>query len=50
MIWFEIVLKLVGNELDFVWKFVGFLSITINKSNWYYWVVLKGTYSSLEKD
>ena len=34
MICFEIVLKLVGNELDLVWKFVGSLSNTSeNKSS-----------------
>ena len=28
MIWFEIVLELVGKGLDFLWKFVGNLSNT----------------------
>ena len=35
MIWFEIVLKLVGNGLDFRGKFDGNLSNTsLNKSSW----------------
>ena len=38
MIWFEIVLKLVGNRLDFLWIFVGNLSNTsLNKSSWNNW-------------
>ena len=48
MIWFEKVLKLVGNGLDFLWKFVGNLSL--NKNAWNHWVVLKRTNSSPEKD
>ena len=28
VIWFEIVLNLVGNGIDFLWKFVGNLSNT----------------------
>ena len=44
MIWLEIVLKLVGNRLDLVWKLVGNLSNTsLNKSPWNNWVVLKTT-------
>ena len=42
MIWFEKVLKLVGNELDFVWKLVeNFSNTSFNKSSWNNWVVLK---------
>ena len=51
MIWFEIVLKFVGNRLDFVWKFVGNLSDTsLNKGSLNNWVVLTRTDSSPEKD
>ena len=42
MVWFEIVLKLVGNGLDLVWKYVGNLSNTsLSKNSWNNWVVLK---------
>ena len=42
MIWFEIVLKLVENGLDFLLTFVGNLSnLSINKRSWNNWVVLK---------
>ena len=51
MIWFEIILKLVGNGLNFVSKFVGNLSNTIlNKHSWNNWLILKRTDSSHEKD
>ena len=41
MIWFEIVLKLIGNRLDIFWKFVVILSdISLNKSSWNNWLVL----------
>ena len=51
MIWFEIVLKPVGNRMDIVWKFIRNLSNTsLNKSSWNNWVVLKRTDSSPEKD
>ena len=44
MIRFEIVLELVVNGLDFVWKLVGNLSKTsLDKSSWNYWVILKRT-------
>ena len=50
MIGFEIVLKLVGNELDLVWKFVVILSNTIlNKTSWNNWLVLKRTDSSPDR-
>ena len=51
MIWVEIVLKLVRNRLDFVWKFVGnFSNTSLNKSSWNNWLVLKRTDTSPEKD
>ena len=51
MIWFEIVLKFVGNGLDFVWKFIVNLSDTsLNKSSWNNWLFLKRTDSNPEKD
>ena len=51
MIWFEKVLKLVGNGLDFLWKNIGNLSNTsLNKSSWNNWVVLKRIDGSPEKD
>ena len=40
MIWLEIVLKLVGNVLDFLWKFVG-SNTSLDNSSWNNWVVLK---------
>ena len=40
----EIVLKLAGNGLDFLWKFVENVSnISLNRSTWNNWVVLKRT-------
>ena len=44
MIWFEIVLKLIENGFDFVWKFVRNMSNTsFKKRSWNNWVVLKRT-------
>ena len=51
MIWFEIVWKLVGNELEFLWKFVESWSNTsLNKSSLNNYLALKRTDSSLEKN
>ena len=51
MIWFEIVLKLVGNGSDVVWKFVGNLSNSgLNKSSCNNWIVRKRTDTSSKKD
>ena len=51
MIWFEIVLKQVGNGLDFVWKFVGnFSNTSLNKSSRNNCLILKRTDTSPEKD
>ena len=47
MIWFGIALKLVGNGLDFVWKFVrNYSNTNLNKSSLNNWIVLKNTDSS----
>ena len=51
MIWLEIVLKLVGNKLDLVWKFLESLSKTsFIKSSWNNQLVLKRSDSSREND
>ena len=50
VIWLEIFLKLVGNKMDLVWKFVGsFSNSSLYKSSWNNWLVLKRTDSSPEK-
>ena len=42
MIKLEAFLKLVGNKMDLVFKFVGIFSNTgLNKSSWNNWLVLK---------
>ena len=50
MIGLEVFVKLVGNKMDLVWKFVGsFSNTSLNKSSWNNCLVLKRTDSSPER-
>ena len=51
MIGLEVFLKLVGNKMDMVWKFVrSFSNTSLNKSSCNNWLALYRTDSSPEKE